>query len=98
MKAEKLWNAVCQELKQDMEPISYRTWIEEGVDAADVQENCLVLEVKSEIIRDCLQKRYIQRLRNAVSAASGSEMEVRLHLPDVRGALYGRVVQTDGDN
>lgn len=98
MKAEKLWNAVCQELKRDMAPISYRTWIEAGVDAADVQENCLVLEVKSEIIRDCLQKRYIQRLRNAVSAASGREMEVRLRLPAVRGELYERTAQEDGDN
>ena len=78
LNAEELWGTACQQLKDEMNNVSYETWIASALKPYAVIGDTLLLEVVNALMKEYGVNRYMTQIRNAVSAAAGRALNVEV--------------------
>lgn len=74
--ASSLWTRACQQLQKQLSPDIYEHWIA-VIQARDLDNNTLALGVSNDFYQTWLEEHYLVFIREALTAVSGQEMNVR---------------------
>jgi len=78
MDVKELWAQACELLKQEMNTVSYRTWIGDNLTAEKLDGNTLLLRVALENMKTMVNQKYAPMIAASVSQAAGMPVEVAL--------------------
>ena len=78
MNMESLWEQTCTLLCQDMNLISYKTWVEGNMQPAEIRDDTMLISVKMDSMIPMLQKKYQIMIEKHLSESAGAPMRVRL--------------------
>ena len=78
MNMESLWEQTCALLAQNMNYVSYCTWIDGNMVPSSVQEDTLLVSVKMEAMIPLLQKKYVPLIEKSLSETAGRPMKVQI--------------------
>ena len=78
LNAEEIWGNACKILKEDMNNVSYETWIKSALKPYAVIDNCFLLECVNALMRDFGVDRYLTKIQNAVATAAGRALNVEI--------------------
>ena len=78
MEMETLWTEACDLLQQEVARVSYDTWIGDNLVPVQLNEDCLVLSVKMEPMRDFVIKQYQQIIDKCLSRAGNRAIHAQL--------------------
>ena len=73
-----LWEKAKMLLREELNPTSYSTWIDQSLIPVYVIDDTLALQYVSEFIEKTIRTRYMSIITGAVSQAAGREMTVEL--------------------
>ena len=73
-----LWEQTCTLLCQDMNLISYKTWVEGNMQPAEIRDDTMLISVKMDSMIPMLQKKYQIMIEKHLSESAGTPMKVRL--------------------
>ena len=89
---ETLWAGACDLLQQEVASVSYETWIGDNLAPIRIEEDCLLLVVKLEAMRDFVVKQYQQVIDRCLTRAANRSMRAELLL---RRELEARTTAAD---
>ena len=92
MDMETLWAGACDLLQQEVASVSYETWIGDNLAPIRIEEDCLLLVVKLEAMRDFVVKQYQQVIDRCLTRAANRSMRAELLL---RRELEARTTAAD---
>ena len=92
MDMETLWAGACDLLQQEVASVSYETWIGDNLAPIRIEEDCLLLVVKLEAMRDFVVKQYQQVIDRCLTRAANRSMRAELRL---RRELEARTTAAD---
>ena len=75
---ETLWEQGCALLVQNMNYVSYTTWVEDNMVPVALDGNTLVISVKMEGMISMIQKKYLPLIEKCLSESAGEQMKARL--------------------
>ena len=75
---ETLWEQACALLVQNMNYVSYTTWVEDNMVPVALDGNTLVISVKMEGMISMIQKKYLPLIEKCLSESAGEQMKARL--------------------
>ena len=78
MNAEDLWASTCKLLKEEMNSISYETWIVAGLRPYAVIGTNLMLESVNPLMYETGVRHYLSQIETAVSTAAGKALAVEI--------------------
>lgn len=78
MNASELWSSTCKILKEELNSVSYETWIVTALKPYAVIGGTLMLESVSPLMYDTGVKRYLSQIQTAVSTAAGKALAVEV--------------------
>ncbi|MBQ9212099.1 MAG: chromosomal replication initiator protein DnaA [Clostridia bacterium] len=78
MELETLWTEACDLLQQDIARVSYDTWIGDNLVPMALEDDCLLLTVKMEPMRDFVVKQYKQAIDQCLTQAGGKALHAEL--------------------
>ena len=78
MNMESLWEQTCAMLSQDMNYVSYTTWIEGNMVPDQVEEDTLFIGVKMDRMIPMIQNKYADLIEKRLSETAGRRMKVVL--------------------
>ncbi len=78
MNAQELWKSACKILKDELNNVSYETWIVTALKPYAVIGNNLMLESVSPLMYETGVRRYLQQIENAVATAAGKALAVEV--------------------
>ena len=78
LNAEEIWSNACKILKEDMNNVSYETWIKSALKPYAVIDNSFLLECVNALMRDFGVDRYLTKIQNAVATAAGRALTVEI--------------------
>ena len=78
LNAEEIWSNACKILKEDMNNVSYETWIKSALKPYAVIDNSFLLECVNALMRDFGVDRYQTKIQNAVATAAGRALTVEI--------------------
>ena len=78
LNAEELWDGACKILKDELNHISYETWIVTALKPFAVIENTMMLESISPLMYDTGVRRYLPQIENAIATAAGKSLVVEI--------------------
>jgi chromosomal replication initiator protein len=79
MTMQECWAEVCRLLRQEMNGISYSTWIESSLTPILLTNEKLCLAASTEFIKTTVSSRYAVLIGNAVSQVLGKNMRVEIY-------------------
>ncbi len=78
MNAEELWRSTCRILKEELNSVSYETWIVAALKPYAVIGNNLMLESISPLMYETGVRRYLPQIETAVATAAGKNLFVEV--------------------
>ena len=81
MNAEELWKSACRILKDEMNQVSYETWVVSALKPYAVIGNNLVIESVNSLMYETGVKRYLPQIETAVATAAGKALTVEVLNP-----------------
>ena len=78
MNAEQLWTSACKILKEELNHVSYETWIVTALKPHMVIGDTLLLESVSPLMYEAGVRRYLQQIESAVATAAGKALQVEI--------------------
>lgn len=81
MNAEELWKSACRILKDEMNQVSYETWVVSALRPYAVIGGNLVLESVNSLMYETGVKRYLPQIETAVATAAGKALAVEVLNP-----------------
>lgn len=78
MNAEELWRSTCRILKDELNSVSYETWIVTALKPYAVIGNSLMLESVSPLMYETGVRRYLPQIETAVATAAGKALTVEV--------------------
>lgn len=75
MNAAELWEASCRLIQQNVGPLPYRTWIENGLTPVRIEDDKLILLAAGSLFMDQINRLYINILDEAISTTAGRPMQ-----------------------
>ena len=79
-----IWNRAKALLREELNSVSFNTWIEQPIKPVYVADDKLALEVISEFNEKTIRNRYLSMINNAVTEAAGRDMTIELMSKDER--------------
>jgi chromosomal replication initiator protein len=79
--AESLWNEVSGRLREALNDTTYRTWFA-GVEAADGDDDALVLEVPNDFTREWIEGHFLGLIGAAVKDTTGQERRIQITIAE----------------
>ena len=81
-----LWEKACRFLQEEMNEVSYKTWIASSLKPLEIEENCLYIEVVTDYMKQMIASRYAMLIANAVSQAAGHTLSIEIITPQESAA------------
>ena len=78
MDVTSLWIGMLAQLKQALPPTIYNTWIEPSLLPYSYENNQLILDTAQQFLRTYLSKNYLEDLKQAALAVTGTPTEIKL--------------------
>ena len=78
MNAEELWKSACKILKDELNNVSYETWIVSALKPFAVIGSNLMIESVSPLMYETGVRRYLPQIENAVATAAGKSLIVEI--------------------
>lgn len=85
MNIMELWHSACRLLKEEMNEISYKTWIETALRPVEIEGDCLYIEVVTGYMKSMIMK-YEMLIQNAVTQAAGRSLRLEIMTPQESAA------------
>ncbi|MEA5015238.1 MAG: chromosomal replication initiator protein DnaA [Candidatus Limiplasma sp.] len=82
MNAEELWRSACRILKDEMNHVSYETWVVSALKPYAVIGSNLMLESVNSLMYETGVKRYLPQIETAVATAAGKALAVEVLSPE----------------
>lgn len=82
MNAEELWRSACRILKEEMNQVSYETWVVSALKPYAVIGGNLMLESVNTLMYETGVRRYLPQIETAVATAAGKALVVEVLNPD----------------
>lgn len=79
--ADALWSRICDMVKEEMNPISFNTFIE-VLKPFSIFENMLILQAPNEMIQSTIEKYYLETLHAGLQKTGGSIKKIHVILPE----------------
>jgi len=76
-----IWENTLKLIKNELTEVSFNTWFK-VIEPIDINDNCMILGVPSEFIKNILEARYVNLIFNALKQVTSSEFEIKLILPE----------------
>ena len=75
----KNWKKIIKKLQVDNQipEVSYKTWIK-PLEVIKVEQDVVCIGVPLDAQRECVEKRYLQSLKDCILAVTGQKYEVKL--------------------
>ncbi|MTI93892.1 MAG: chromosomal replication initiator protein DnaA [Firmicutes bacterium] len=73
---QNMWTQTLTLIQQKVSGPSYETWLKD-TEAIEIQDNCLVVSVPTEFVKEWLENRYAQLIRNALQQVTGSSLQTK---------------------
>ena len=78
MNMESLWEQTCALLSQDMNYVSYSTWVDGNMIPDEIEENTLFVGVKMDRMIPMIQNKYADLIEKRLSETAGRPMKIVL--------------------
>ncbi|MDO5435944.1 MAG: chromosomal replication initiator protein DnaA [Clostridia bacterium] len=78
MEMEVLWEQACALMKEEMNPISYNTWIEGNLEPVQLDQDVISLEIGMENMRPMINNRYVPIITRSLTSVAGHPVTVRV--------------------
>ncbi len=78
MDMNELWGKACEQLKQEMNQVSYHTWIETNLTPKSLEGDVLTLIIAMENMRMMVNNRYASLIASSLSQAAGHNINVEI--------------------
>lgn len=78
MDMNELWGKACEQLKQEMNQVSYHTWIETNLTPKSLEGDVLTLIIAMENMRMMVNNRYASLIASSLSQAAGHTINVEI--------------------
>ncbi len=76
--AETLWQKTCSMIEQDMNFVSYNTWVDGNMTPVRVEGDQLIVCIKMDSMRPMIVNKYVPVIDKRLSEAAGTAMHVQL--------------------
>jgi chromosomal replication initiator protein len=76
-----IWESALKLIKNELAEISFNTWFK-VIKPLDIKEDCIILSVPTDFIKNILETRYVTLIFNALKEVTGKEFEIKLILPE----------------
>ena len=86
MNVAEIWEKACRLLQEEMNEVSYKTWIASSLKPLEIENNCLYVEVVTDYMKQMIASRYAVLISNAVSQAAGHAISVEIITPQEAAA------------
>ncbi len=88
MNADELWKNACKILKDEMNSVSYETWVVSALKPYAVVGGSFILESVNALMYETGVRRYLTQIENAVATAAGKALAVEvLGIDDLRSRM-----------
>lgn len=77
---ENLWEAVKDNLKEQLTEVSYKTWIETSIIESKITNNIINLKVINDFCKDILEKRYAEIIKNTYGKFINQEFSIKFNV------------------
>lgn len=71
-----IWEKACELMREDMNEVSYTTWIQASLTPTLLRENIFYIKTVTEFIKKTIVSRYAMLITNAVTQAAGRSLRV----------------------
>ena len=78
MDMKELWDKTCQLLQDDINRVSYETWIERNLTPVRLENDTLTLQIAMENMKVMINNRYAPLITNCLSQVAGHPMTVSI--------------------
>ena len=78
MDTELLWQNACEIIRPEMSPVSYNTWIKDGLRPVAAEEDVFYAQAESDFVFSFVEKHWGVLVSNALSQAAQRPMDFRL--------------------
>lgn len=86
MNATELWEKACRLMREEMNEVSYKTWIASSLKPLELEGDCLYVEVVTDYMKQMIVSRYAVLIANAISQAAGHTISVEIITPQESSA------------
>jgi chromosomal replication initiator protein len=93
MNVTELWEKACRFLQEEMNEVSYKTWIASSLKPLEIEDNCLYIEVVTDYMKQMIASRYAMLIANAVSQAAGHTITIEIITPQESAARQAAKAQ-----
>jgi chromosomal replication initiator protein len=76
-----IWESTLKLIRGELTEVSFNTWFK-VIKPVRIKDNCLVLSVPTDFIKNILEARYVMLIFNALKEITNHEFEIKLILPD----------------
>lgn len=76
MSMKELWDGACALLKAEINPVSYKTWIETNLTPVKLENDVLTLRIGIDAMKVMVNNRYAPLISNCLSQVAGHRMAV----------------------
>ncbi len=90
MNVAEIWEKACRFLQEEMNEVSYKTWIASSLKPLEIEDNCLYIEVVTDYMKQMIAGRYATLIANAVSQAAGHTLAIEIITPQESAARRAR--------
>ncbi len=90
-----IWEKACGLLREDMNEVSYNTWIGSSLKPITLRGDTLYIESVTDFIRKTIVSRYTLLITNAVTQAAGRPLRVEFLTAQEAQALFAGVTADD---
>ena len=82
MSVTELWEKTCKILREEMNEVSFRTWITGSLKPLDLVGDCFLVEVVTDYMKQMIIARYHSLITNALATASGHPLTLEMLSPE----------------
>lgn len=76
MDMKELWNGACELLKAEINPVSYKTWIETNLTPVKLENDVMTLRIGIDAMKVMVNNRYAPLISNCLTQVAGHRMSV----------------------
>ena len=98
MNIEALWEQTCALLEQEMNEVSYGTWVDGNMIPTLIRNDTLMIGVKMDSMIPMIQKRYLPLIEKCLTQSAGKEMHAMLLSKAAAEEMSDGPEESDNDN
>lgn len=83
---KKQWEAILSIIELETSSVSFNTWFKES-ELIDIQDNTLIISVKSDFTKEILNTRYLELIRNSALQVLNKDYNIKFVLPNEKTAI-----------